>query len=407
LGPLVYTFGGHASREYLDRMLPVVVTSGDLLQTNTLNVVGIASILMGFRFGRFFRSRTRLGQYPHGWSGHVARIKLLSLWLLFSGGVLQYLLILPWEFGFYGFVLPGVIWNLAKLYLFGLMGMAYMVSYGVRKWRLPLYTLWFLQILIALIHFSKSELMMTIMLPSLGFYLASKNMKSLFKAAFFMIISYVLLAQFIHYARSEIRYLSGGAQRVSVEQRIGIIGDWLSGQDFRYESAQSKLSSTETAWTRLSYVNVQTFAMGQYDRGVPGDTLSAALIVLMPRVLWPEKPVTIRMSQDFYELVTGVKSSTHLGLGLFGEGYWNYGWLGVIVVGLITGFIFRVTSSWSLKWMAQGSIEYMPSIFLGINMALLGTTQFFANAIIGAFGFIVFYMLFVSKVFSGLVLSAK
>ncbi len=400
-GPLVYVLGSDAVLTYVRTSLPITVTNVDVLRTNLLNAVGVISILIGLMLAHSIWRGPRPMESIE--DGTIERAKRLTLWLLIIGGGLQYFLVLPWEFGVYEFILPGIVYNLGKLFLFGLMGLSYVVARGVRHWKVLLYLLWPLQVLISILHFSKADLMLSLLLPVLGIYLAKRRLKHLLLAAFVMALGYVSVAHLIHYGRQEIFDLSGNIKQATIGQRLEILGRWISGEAQSLQSAESSLSRGETGWARLSYVHVQSFAMERYDSGMPGGTLTTALIVLIPRAIWPEKPVTTDMAKDFYELVTGWRGETHLGLGLFGEGYWNLGWLGVILLGLATGTVFSVVSAYAVRWMRVGAFEYMPGIFLGINMGILGTTQLFANAIVGGTGLIVVYALVVSKALSVMV----
>ena len=398
LGPLIYVLGSDEVLLYLHRSLPIAVDENDLLRTNLLNLVGISSIMLGLRLGRLFLPAVRISTLHDKMERH--RLKLLAFWLLGIGGALQFLLILPWEFGVYDFVLPGVIYNLGKLFLFGLMTLAYLVANGEKRWSLLLYLLWGVQLLIALIHFSKAEVMVTMLLPVLGSYMANRNMKRLIFSFAIMAVVYASIAQMIHFGRYEVMKLSGDLSHASMNQRLAITQKWFDEEDADTAIYKRDLASWETAWARLSYVNVQSFAMDSYDRGNEGNTLKMAAYVLIPRVIWPDKPITTDISIDLYELVTGHRLNTHLGLGIFGEGYWNLGWSGVVILGVLTGVVFWVVGAYAIGWMASRRMEYMPGIFLGINMGLLGTTQFFSNAVVGGGGFILFYSLVVSRAFS-------
>jgi len=399
LGPLVYVLGSSAVVHYVASSLPILVTDEDLLKTNLLNCVGIFSVAIGVRFGAWLLPVVRKHQYLSG--EELFRMKSLAVLLLISGGVIQFGLTLPWEFGVYDFVLPGVIYNLSKLFLFGLMTLSYLVAAGVRRWRMLLYGFWAVQLLIALIHFSKTEVMITILLPVLGAYMANRNLKRLVLWFLVMAVVYVVIAKFIHYGRHEVMDLSGTLNQATVSERLQITGRALVERSLEQKLFQDDVSSLETGWARLSYANVQTFVMDQYDRGWSGNTLEMVLYVFIPRFIWPDKPIMSDIGVDFYEIVTGRRlETTHLGLGIFGEGYWNFGWVGVVLLGLNTGIVFWFMGVFSMGWMAARQLEYMPSIFLGINMGLLGPTQFFANAIVGGVGYFVVYALIVSKVFS-------
>lgn len=396
LGPLAYVLGSDEVKWYLRFSLPITVLPEDLFITNLLNVVGIASILVGIRLGHAFLPFPGLRKLESRQADDVRRIKVLAVLLLVLGGGIQYLLILPWELGFFTFVLPGVIYNLAKLHLFGLLVLAYVIERGVKRWKWLLYGLWGLQLMLAFIHFSKTEVIITMLLPSLGAYMAHGKMKRLLVTFAAMAVVYVSISQMIHYGRHEAALYQNDARVVGIQERLAILSRWFGGEGY-YNSSFVDMSAYETGWTRLSYTNVQKFAMDQYDVGEPGRTLEMITWVLIPRIVWPEKPYTTDASIDFYELVTGRRGKTHLGLGIFGESYWNYGWTGVLAVGIAAGLIFWLVGIFAWGWMRRRRMEYLPSIFLGINMGLLGTTQFFANAFIGGGGYILVYAFVVSK----------
>lgn len=395
LGPLTYVLGSEALVHYMASSLPVTVTPEDLLRTNLLNCVGILAVATGVRLGWWLLPVVRKKRAAP--AEERSRMKRLTVWLLVTGGIIQFGLTLPWEFGAYDFVLPGIVYNLGQLSLFGLMTLAYLVAAGERRWRFLLYALWAVQLVIALLHFSKTEVMTTMLLPVLGAYMANRDLKRLLVSLMAMAAVYVAIAQLIHYGRNEVIGLSGNLTDASAGQRLEITGRLLGDESPEQQLFESGLSSLETGWARLSYSNVQTFAMDQYDNGWAGDTLKIAAYVLIPRFIWPEKPIPTNVGIDFYELVTGRRGETHLGLGIFGEGYWNLGWFGVVLLGLVTGLVFWFAGVFAMGWMAAGRMEYMPSIFLGIRMGLLGTTGIFANAVVGATGFIVVYALLVSK----------
>lgn len=395
LGPLAYVLGGREVVAYLNSSLPITVTSGDLLRANLLNAAGIAGISGGFLLGRSIWFGRRTGTSIDRPS--LARIKVLAILLLVVGGLLQYSLILPWEFGMYDFMLPGVINNLSKLFLFGLLTLAYVAARSSRPWKALLYVLWSTQVLIAVLQFSKANLVLTLLLPMLGLYLAKRNAKYLVTAAIMAGAAYFAVAHLVHFGRLEIAKETGGINQATLGQRFEIVARWMAGEAESFSFDQSDLSALEVGWARLAYVNVQSFAMNRYDDGARGSTLTAAFIVLIPRIVWPDKPFLTDMAKDYYELVTGWHRDTHLGLGLFGEGYWNYGWPGVLLTGMLAGVVFQLVGALSMRWMGIGALEYLPGIFLGIQMGLLGTTHLFATAIVGGGGLIVLYTIFVSK----------
>ena len=44
-------------------------------------------------------------------------------------------------------------------------------------------------------------------------------------------------------------------------------------------------------WTRLCYSNAQAFCIRAHDAGINGNTFELILPAIVPRVLWPDKPI--------------------------------------------------------------------------------------------------------------------
>jgi hypothetical protein len=388
IGPLIYSLAGPSTRAYALSFLPI--NAGQLLRTNLLDTVGILAVLTGFRLAHGWGATSTKETRKVMQFGNIVRARIVALVFLVIGGGMEYLLILPSMFGLYHFVLPGVIGNLmGNLYLLGLMVLAYVVARGDRAWRLPLALLWAVQVVVSLLTFSKHQLIFSIALPALGAYLGHQRKSRLLAWGVILGLAYFSVGQLIGYGRNTIFVRTGNIGQASLTQRASIVERWYAQG---MPSVNARVSAAGTGWGRLNYAPEQAFAMTRYDQGYPGHTLRNIGIVLIPRLVWPGKPITTNIGVNFYQLVTGLRGS-HLGLGIFGEGYWDYGWVGVVGLGLATGLIFAVLSNLVIDWMRRRAFEYLPSIFLGITMGAVGTTQSFINSVIGGSGLFFAYAL--------------
>lgn len=382
LGPLIYPLAGWGVSESTGIFS---VGPGQLLRTNLLNTVGVLFVFAGFNVSSWVWGRRHVGHLKKNAASRNQARRMALIFLIF-GGCIEYLVILPSQFGVYSFVLPGVIGNLGNLYLLGLMVLAYAVADGARLWRLPLIALWVAQIAVSILLFSKQQLVLSILLPPLGVYLARGRLLHLLLWCGIAMLAYFSASHFVLWGRDEIYARAGNIDRASLSMRLDIAERWFeSGVD-----VSQRRNSAESGWMRLNYAPVQEIAMRRYDSGHMGDTLRYASIILIPRFIMPDKPVTTNMAVDFYDSVTGRRGS-HLGLGIFGEGYWDYGWAGVIGLAILTGIAFSLLSGFVFQWMRRRAFEYMPCVFLGINMGLAGTTDFFVNSVLGATGLIFVY----------------
>ena len=93
-------------------------------------------------------------------------------------------------------------------------------------------------------------------------------------------------------------------------------------------------------WTRISYVNYQAFAVDAYNKGYNGDTFENNKYILIPRLLYPEKP-NMNSGTKYHHLVTNklnLNNPNNTGPGIFFEAYWNGGFVYLFMV----IFIFRL-----------------------------------------------------------------
>lgn len=383
LGPLLYPLAGKNTVQSVNSFIPV--NSHELLRTNLLNAVGIAALLLGF---------LALGQVSD-WlvpkrSRHPVRstnLKRVAWIFLVVGGVLRFLVILPYTYGLDHFVLPGVILSIGDLFLFGLMVMAFLVVRGDRSLRIPFYILWLIQIATSFLTFSKQSFLLSIVLPVVGAYFGNRKLVRLMAWAFVITLVYFSLESFIGYARQQIEIQSGNTGRATLTQRVRIAQNWFGGKTAQHMEG---LGAAKGGWARLDYAPAQAFAMARYDEGYPGNTLRYAAILFIPRFVWPQKPVITNMGAQFYALVTG-RHGSQLGLGIFGEGYWDAGWIGVLCLSFVTGMIFAVLGRFTSEWMRNEAFEYLPPVFITVLMGSLGMTTLFVPAVMGGTGFFLAY----------------
>ena len=122
---------------------------------------------------------------------------------------------------------------------------------------------------------------------------------------------------------------------------------------------------TQSALSRLSYVNAAAMVVSWHDAGMTGESLDYALTVFVPRFIWPDKPIITSVGTDLYTAATAQIGSS-ISPGLFAEAYWNFGWLGVPVLMIPLGIILAVFSRYSLAMMGHERWLHMPVILLGV-----------------------------------------
>lgn len=108
--------------------------------------------------------------------------------------------------------------------------------------------------------------------------------------------------------------------------------------------AGDERSRQYNTWGRFCYVPPQVAAYDFYNDGRGGDDLRLIPWLFIPRGLVPEKPIITQTSRDFHYKISGNRGSS-TGMGIFLSGYYNAGWLGVLLVAGTCGWILAQTSA--------------------------------------------------------------
>ena len=374
-GPLSYTFGSDEAVAYMNQLC--LVDAANLARTNRLNLVGLIMVLVGLLAGdRVLRGKecSILAAPADGKEVRPAGTKTAAIVFLAIGLPIKYGFALPYEFGQLNFVLPGIVYTLENCVLLGLFLLSFGSVGAGRSWTLILLGLLGIEVTVSLLRFTKTAILMTMALPLLGRYLATGRMRVLLAGGVIICTVYLLVSPIITWGRDAVygnpprpvEVEIGGSEKpqASLLARWQIVrdavGPLVTGQIARHGNPQSW-------WTRLSYANAQAFAMSCYDTGYDSDSFSAAPYIAVPRVLWPEKPLISGAGQDFTQLTLGHRNSS-TGLGIFGEAYWNGGWLLVVILSASVGLLFAFFSRLALVLLPHMGWVFLPCAFLGLRM---------------------------------------
>ena len=101
--------------------------------------------------------------------------------------------------------------------------------------------------------------------------------------------------------------------------------------------------NTFKIWDRINYTSSQAAALDLYSDGNGGESLSNIFWLFVPRFLNKDKPDVSSSSAKFskkFRIHGGSRDSP----GIFVEGYYNYGWLGLLLVSFIIGMVLKIYS---------------------------------------------------------------
>lgn len=185
---------------------------------------------------------------------------------------------------------------------------------------------------------------------------------------------YLGLSLFVVYSahRQEIRYRvwHGGNMETRVEAVVKTLGEFelLNPRDETHLHAiNARLNQNDLVGAAVEYTP-------QYREHARGETFWHALIALVPRALWPDKPV-VAGSMGLVTQYTGIgfDATTSVGLGQVLEFYINFGYPGVIVGFLLLGALITHIDRWAGRYLLAGDWDRFAVWFLvGISAMQVG-----------------------------------
>jgi hypothetical protein len=302
---------------------------------------------------------------------------LFAAIFLIVGGVTRYLFVLPSSLGLIE-TLPGVVITVAKSYGVGLF-LIVLASFRGSHIALPIsLALVPIDLVVGLLTFAKTEVLTTLIFAYLGLLHHKLNLSRILVGASIVLAVFSQLDPPIHFGRDEL-WRRHGKLEAPLEERLEILISYFSGA-----SDSGPMHETQTALSRLSYVNAAAMVVSWHDVGMTGDSLGYALTVMVPRFIWPNKPEITAIGADLYTAATAQTGSS-ISPGLFAEAYWNFGWLGVPFLMIPLGIILGLFSQYSLYIGETENWLHLPVVFLGVQIGTRVDGTYVAD-VIGASG---------------------
>lgn len=373
LGPMVGIFSNEATRRALSLSV-FSVTPSELLRTNMLSTIGVASVV----FGIWSQASLR----PTSWrteltpaNGHCPTLSPLATAFLFIvvGAALRYVVIKPAEWGLIDLQVPGTLQHVSSLIDVGFAVLAYLAARKTRRTRVLFLVLWPFHILGTLLSFSKTEIIAAFLLPALGFFIGNRKVLNLGIWLLAVGLAYTLSQPFITYSRAVVLAEAGNISEPGYIERLMITKNYIWG-NFSEESVV--LDDRQGWWTRLNYAGPQAFAMDYYDRGGQMNTLDNLWMRFIPRLVWPDKPFMANPGADLTFMMTGLEGLGFTGLTIYADAYWQFGWFGVVGVCYVFGWTLGIITCQSLRTVTRRDFIYLPAVLIGFMLSVQIPTQF-------------------------------
>ena len=379
-GPLVSVYGNEATKTAM-AFSNAAAAPADVFRANVLCTVGIFGLLTGF----WLHTRLRAPLWRHWPAQDVpARgVRLIPLAFIFIvvGAFLKYAILKPTAWGSITLTVPGAVTTLGPLVDLGFALLA--LSLARRRSAKVFYFFWLtwpVHLFLCVLSLSKSEIILAIMLPVLAAYLGHRNRARLGLSFLVMMLAFIIAQPWIQYGREKIYAQTGTISQAGYVERTELLGEYLAGDEivsYREEDYQGW-------WTRLNYSDVQAFAMQAYDNGSAGSSLKDVWILFVPRFVWQNKPIIVGPGKAFHGLVNNRSEGTSfLALSVYGDLYWQFGWLGVIAISPLIGWFFGMMAWRSIAIMRQRNFLLLPLVLIALETTLLGMNKYLYNGIIG------------------------
>jgi hypothetical protein len=368
LGPLMHIYGASGSISYGNKFYPV--TQNSLIRTNILNAIGVFTVIGVFWLLRRFKVLAR--------PLYALRIQDIDerSWLnifIIIGLSVKVLVYLPYAYGVLPFVPPASIMVYGYFSSAAMLILSWNFFAGNRRVLTLLVALAGFELVGALLTFSKLEALQVVLFFGIGAYLGKPSKKVAVAAGVMLVLGYVVLIPLVKAGRHAVGASASMSERSSATQSY--LGEASEGE-------QDHNDGIQTWWVRLCYANVQAFIMDAHDAGMPGTSLGDLPAMLVPRFLWPDKPIVTKGDQLTY-LINGSSTSMSSPTSI-GEGYWNYGWLGAIAVACWVGFVFHIIQTLCEGQFEKGIFGATPFALLGLMLGIR-TDDWFGPAYFGGF----------------------
>jgi hypothetical protein len=213
------------------------------------------------------------------------------------------------------------------------------------------------------VTFSKAQTILPFIMFAIAFLSGRTSLRRIAFATVGVLSLFQVMVPAVQYGRAELEQRYGSIDTGSLGERLEILGQYF----FDSERAVS-LIEVQNSWSRFYYAPSEAAAIDQYDTGQPGNSLADSLIILIPRALWPEKPIFDVGSRFNLSINGNAESSSWM--GIYSEAYWNFGWLGIplVFVPLALAYLFIARSTISILKRARWL--HIPVAFLGMFMGM-------------------------------------
>jgi hypothetical protein len=206
------------------------------------------------------------------------------------------------------------------------------------------------------------------------------------------LLGYGAISVYVNYMRDrdEIRSSVWGGE--SLSNRFATLGQTASGFEWFDPTDNEHLTRIDDRLNQSYLVGAAVEHLAQTQEFAYGSSLMDALLALIPRALWPDKPFGAG-SGDLVTRFTGIyfnNDVTSVGIGSVMEFYVNFGTMGVLVGFLVMGVVVTALDILATERLVNGDLNgfvlyFLPGLsFLQVGGQLVEVTAGAAGAVVVA-----------------------
>jgi hypothetical protein len=383
VGPLLPNVLGDETRERILQLYPY--TDAELAKVLLIWIISVTIVITSCRFYSTLELRTNRKPFKLVAGGPIHTLRLGLIFFLAGLGWLS-LVEVPQLLGWFEITIPGSI--ALPFQAAGSVGIFLIALWAMERggfshfaYLIPLAII----IAIGLITFNKTIIIGPLLFISLAILFRGVTVAKVTVVTAILLLTFAVLQPMVAQARFIHAQTYGSFHGGSLTERLGYAVDFIEGERI-YDERETN------TFARLVYNSPATFVVMRYDLGLPDDSIQNGFVAMVPRIIWPGKPVTTATGRELNELITG-RATSQLAATIFADIYWNWGWYGLFVLLIPYGVLLWPATRVAHEIVLNRDWLMMPFVMLVFRICLSVDSSFVPAVLVPALAAVIAYAL--------------
>ena len=280
------------------------------------------------------------------------------------------------------------------------------ISKDLNSYQVTILVIMFLlQVTLGILSFNKLQILMPMMAIIIGLVAHKRSYKSYAFLLLTPIFIFWIINPLVSASRSHEIYVSNLISgQFKISDRVKIIANQLSkyykknnsnvlvpnNSNVLVPNNSTFFNKIRAIGVRLDVSTIQGWLINEYNAQRQGESMDDFFSVLIPRLIWPTKPIVTRRGNElnklYYDQTISSVAPTYSA-----EAYWNYGAIGLISISIYLGLCF----GW-LSRLASKSIRGLEPAYLLVSYHAIFSAIFLESWIVSTYvgGFAVMIIFF-------------